>query len=217
MRKILVFTTIVALFLIIITSCKTSNKTKGAVIGTVIGGATGAILTSKNKAVGIIVGAAAGGVLGGLVGNYMDKAANKIHNDLGNDATVTRVDEGVVISFNSGLLFDHNSYELRSQTRENLIKLSTSLKEFKDTDISILGHTDNTGTANYNQELSLQRSNAVSAFLKSNQIENSRLKNYGFGESDPVASNETDNGRQLNRRVEIVLVGTQELKNNLKK
>lgn len=192
-------------------SCNASRKTQGAVIGATVGGAAGAILTKKNKAVGIILGAAIGGVAGGLIGAYMDKQAEDIADDLGEDATVTRVGEGIVVTFDSGLLFDFDSYALRSETRLNLDKLAKSLKEYDDTELNILGHTDSDGTAQYNKTLSQNRARSVVDYLSAQGVARARLNLIGYGESDPVATNETDEGRQLNRRVEVVIIADEEL------
>ncbi|HMS70438.1 MAG TPA: OmpA family protein [Saprospiraceae bacterium] len=198
--------------LLVFSSCNTSKKTQGAIIGGAVGATAGALLTKKNRAVGIILGAAVGGLSGGIIGSYMDKAARDISDDLGNDATVVRVGEGIVVSFDSGLLFDFDSYALKSTTKDNLSKLAASLTEYKDTHVNILGHTDSDGDSAYNQKLSVNRSNAVLSFLNENSVSSARLKAMGFGESDPVATNKTDDGKELNRRVEIVLVANDQLK-----
>lgn len=197
-------------------SCGTSKKVQGAVIGAAAGGTAGALLTKKNKAVGIILGAAIGGVAGGLIGNYMDKQARDIADDLGEDATVTRVGEGIVVSFESGLLFDFDSYALRPATKANLQTLANSLQEYEDTDVRVLGHTDSVGSSSYNETLSENRANAVEDYLVAQGIQNVRVDPEGYGERDPVATNETDAGRQLNRRVEVVIVANDELKRQAK-
>ncbi|MDX1477314.1 MAG: OmpA family protein [Saprospiraceae bacterium] len=193
-------------------SCSASRKTKGAVIGATVGGTAGALLTKKNKAVGILLGTAIGGVAGGLVGAYMDKQARDIADDLGENATVTRVGEGIVVSFDSGLLFDFDSYALRAETRSNLRTLATSLKEYDKTEVRILGHTDSQGAASYNKTLSIQRADAVAGYLSQLGITTNRISTTGYGESDPVADNSTAEGRQLNRRVEVVILADDELK-----
>lgn len=193
-------------------SCSTSRKTKGAIIGTVIGGTTAAILTKDNKAVGIILGAAIGGVAGGVIGAYMDKQAEDIADDLGEYATVSRVGEGIVVSFDSGLLFDFDSYDLKNSTRSNLELLAGSLHEYEKTNVNILGHTDSVGSTDYNQELSEVRAESVKNYLMSLDISRSRMIVRGYGETDPVATNKTDEGRRLNRRVEIVIVANEDLK-----
>ncbi len=201
---------------VIESSCSASRATKGAVIGATVGGVTGAILTKKNKAVGIILGAAVGGVAGGLIGAYMDKQAKDIADDLGDDATVTRVGEGIVVSFDSGLMFDFDSYALREDTRSNLKKLAESMKKYDDTNVNILGHTDSVGSSSYNQTLSERRSGAVTYFLNQQGIPATRIVSTGLGETDPVATNQTDAGRQLNRRVEVVIVADEALKQKAK-
>jgi outer membrane protein OmpA-like peptidoglycan-associated protein len=194
------------------TACNTSRKVKGAVIGATVGGATGAILSKDNRAVGIILGAAVGGVAGGLIGSYMDKQARDIADDLGKDATVTRVGEGIVVSFDSGLLFDFDSDALRTETKSNLQKLATSLKEYDDTVVNVLGHTDSVGSSAYNKTLSTRRAASVENYLITQGVGGARVHPLGYGESDPVATNDSESGRQLNRRVEIVIVANDELK-----
>src|SRR5690606_33904110 len=193
-------------------SCKASRATKGAVIGATVGGAAGALLTKKNKAVGIVFGAAIGGLAGGLIGNYMDKQARDIADDLGKDATITRVGEGIVVSFDSGLLFDFDADNLRPATRENLNKLAESLNKYKDTKVNILGHTDSTGSEAYNKTLSEKLAASVMHHLSSQGVPSARLVTIGLGESDPVSDNETAEGRQANRRVEIVITADENLK-----
>src|SRR4029078_1012422 len=145
-------------------ACNTSNKTKGAVIGATAGAATGAILGKKNKAVAIIIGAAVGGVKGGLIGDYMDKQTDKIQEDL-KGAKVERVGEGILITFDSGILFDTDKYSLKPATKTNADELSRTLNKYDDTEIQVLGHTDNTGTEKYNMELSKKRADAVHDYL----------------------------------------------------
>lgn len=204
------------LIAIAIVGCKTSNVVKGAAIGTVVGGTAGALLTKKNKAVGIIIGAAAGGLVGAAIGDIMDRQARDIADDLGKSATVTRVGEGIVVSFDSGLMFDVDSDALRGATRSNLSQLATSLKKYPDTEVNILGHTDATGTNAYNQGLSERRAASVHEHLVAQGVSGSRLKTRGYGETDPVADNDTVEGRQQNRRVEIVIVATDELKRKVR-
>lgn len=216
MRNINVFIWVMALLFCSTPACHTSRATKGAVIGAGAGAATAAILTKKNKAAAIILGAAVGGVAGGLIGNYMDKQAAKIRWEL-EDAKVERVGEGILITFDSGILFDINSFGLKVETKSNLERLSGTLRKYGDTDVRILGHTDNTGTAEYNQDLSRKRAASVKQYLIAQGITDGRLKVAGYGEADPLATNETVEGRQLNRRVEIVIVANDKLKRAAKR
>jgi outer membrane protein OmpA-like peptidoglycan-associated protein len=186
------------------------------VIGATAGGATAAVLAKKNKAVGIIASAAVGGIAGGLIGDYMDKQAAKIEQDL-EGATVERVGEGILITFDSGILFDVNSYALKPATRANLQELSQTLNKYDDTDVLVLGHTDNTGTDEYNETLSEQRARSVKNYLVTQQVGTGRLSTQGYGETDPIATNETESGKQQNRRVEIVIVANKKLQRAAKR
>ncbi len=210
MRKSFFLALVMLMAIFIHPACNTSNRTKGAVIGATAGAATGAILGKKNKAVAIILGAAIGGVAGGLIGDYMDKQAEKIRQDL-DGAKVERVGEGILITFDSGILFDHDSYALKSSTRENLNELTPTLMKYDDTDLQVLGHTDNTGTDEYNQSLSVKRASSVDTYLTGQGVAGSRISTTGYGEADPIATNETEEGRQQNRRVEVVIVANKKL------
>lgn len=211
MKKSIIY--IIAMTLIL-ASCNTTKKTQGAIIGGAVGSAAGGLLTKNNRAVGIILGAAVGGISGGLIGAYMDKAAKDIEKDLDEVADVERIGEGIVVSFDSGLLFDYDKYDLRSETRKNLNALAESLNEYNETEVKILGHTDSKGDAVYNQDLSYNRAMEVTEYLASQGVSLSRLSVLGFGETDPIATNDTQEGRQLNRRVEVVLIASDDLKSS---
>lgn len=197
-------------------ACNASRLTKGAVIGAAAGGAVGAVIAKQNRAAGIIIGAAVGGLAGGLIGDYMDKQAAKIEDDL-EGAKVERVGEGILITFDSGILFDINSYALKYETKNNLNKLSGTLNKYNDTDVLVLGHTDNTGTNEYNLTLSRQRASSVDSYLITREVAGSRLTTQGYGETDPIADNITAEGRELNRRVEIVIVANKKLQRAAKR
>ena len=214
-KSYLIFYAVMA-SLIVTPSCNTSKQTKGAVIGASAGAAAGAILAKDNKAVAIILGAAIGGLGGGLIGHYMDEQAAKIQEDL-QGAKVERVGEGILVTFDSGILFDIDSYALKATTRTNAEKLSKTLNKYDETEIHVLGHTDNTGTEKYNLELSKKRAAAIHNYLVSNGIAEGRLSDTGYGEADPIATNETVEGKELNRRVEIVIVADKKLQRDAKK
>ena len=216
MRKSYVFIMLMALSIFMTPSCHTSNATKGAVIGAGAGAATGAVLAKNNKAAAIIFGAALGGVAGALIGDYMDKQAAKIQEDL-KGAKVERVGEGILITFDSGILFDVDKYNLKPETQANAKKLAGTLNKYDDTNVHVLGHTDNTGTEKYNLTLSKKRAVAIKDYLEDQKVASSRMDVQGLGESDPIATNETADGRQLNRRVEIVIVANEKLKKAAKK
>jgi outer membrane protein OmpA-like peptidoglycan-associated protein len=216
MKKAYVLIMCMIFSLFVVPACNTSRATKGAVIGAGAGAAAGAILAKDNKAAAIIFGAAVGGVAGALIGDYMDKQAEKIREDL-EGAKVERVGEGILITFDSGILFDVDSYALKPATQTNAKKLAGTLNKYDDTEVKVLGHTDNTGTDKYNLSLSKKRATAVKDYLVAQDVAGSRLATQGYGESDPIATNETADGRQLNRRVEIVIVANEKLKKAAKR
>src|SRR5687768_16252345 len=204
---------------IIASGCKNMNKTqKGAAIGAgggaVLGGVVGRAL--GNTAAGVIVGAAVGGTAGAVIGRKMDKQAEEMKQVMG-DAEVKRVGEGIVIEFKDKVLFGYDQSHLSAQAQGSLNKLANVLKKYPDTNIEILGHTDARGTADYNQGLSQRRANSAAAYLRANGMTSSRITTKGLGESDPKATNETDEGRTENRRVEFVITANQKMIDDAKK
>ena len=197
----------------ILSGCNATNTTKGGAIGAGVGGAIGGAIghQSDNTVVGAIIGAAVGGAAGAVIGREMDKQAEELKRDL-EGATVQRVGEGILITFNSGLVFDTESYNLRETTKANLADLSATLKKYDDTNILIEGHTDNTGEDTYNQKLSENRADAVENYLVEQGIKNSRVTTKGYGESQPLDSNESETGRQKNRRVDVAIYANKEMK-----
>lgn len=189
-----------------------NNTTKGGAIGAGAGGAAGAVIgnASGNTAVGAIIGAAVGGAAGAVIGRQMDKQAEELEEDL-EGATVERVGEGIKITFDSGLLFDIDSDQLRSETKEDLSEMAETLQEYDDTNILIEGHTDATGSDNYNQSLSEERAASVANYLQSIGVSNNRLITEGYGEEQPIAENETEAGRQQNRRVEVAIYANEDM------
>jgi outer membrane protein OmpA-like peptidoglycan-associated protein len=197
----------------VLVGCNATNATKGGAIGAGTGGAIGAVIghSSDNTAVGAIIGATVGGTVGALIGNHMDKQAEELKKDL-EGADVQRVGEGILITFNSGLQFDVNSTSLAGDTKANLDKLAVTLNKYDDTSILIEGHTDNTGEAKYNQDLSERRARSVSQYLKTQGVAGNRLTTKGYGEEQPIASNETDADRHKNRRVEVAIYANKKMK-----
>lgn len=194
-------------------ACKTLNNTqKGGAIGAGAGGAVGGVIGNQagNTAVGAIIGATVGGAAGALIGRQMDKQAEELEADL-EGAEVTRVGEGIKITFDSGLLFDVDSYALRDNTKTDLENMAETLKKYDDTNILIEGHTDSSGSDDYNQELSENRAGSVSEYLLSLGVSPDRLTPMGYGEEQPVADNETAAGRQENRRVEVAIYANEEM------
>ncbi|WP_069131169.1 OmpA family protein [Rhodohalobacter halophilus] len=197
---------------LIISGCSNwSNTARGAVIGTGGGAAVGAVVgkTLGNTAAGAIAGAAVGGTVGAIIGRNMDRKAEELEREL-DGVTVQRVEEGIALSFDSGLLFGFDSSELRQASRENLRKLARIMGEDDDTNLMIVGHTDSTGDENYNQRLSERRAQSAASYLIEQGIASSRVQIEGRGETEPIADNETEAGRQENRRVEVAIFASDE-------
>jgi len=175
----------------------------GAVLGGVIGNQTG------STARGAIIGAAVGGAAGVLISREMDEQAEALEEELPG-AEVERVGEGIQVTFDSGILFDFDSYALRPEARQHLANLASSLTEYPDSEVLIVGHTDGSGADDYNQKLSENRANAAGNVLLRSGVAPSRVKMMGLGETEPIASNETEDGMQQNRRVEVAIFASEE-------
>lgn len=213
-RKITTFSLAVATFAMVATGCSSlTNTQKGAGIGAGAGAGIGAIIGSKagNTAVGAIVGGAIGGVAGGLIGKKMDKQAAEIENTV-EGAEVIKAGEGIIVKFDSGILFDFDKSDLKPVAKENITQLVASLNNNPETDILVIGHTDNVGKASYNQGLSERRAASVKSYAIAQGLDAGRIKTEGKGAKEPIASNETDEGRAQNRRVEIVIVANDAMK-----
>jgi outer membrane protein OmpA-like peptidoglycan-associated protein len=197
----------------VINGCGASKTVKGGAIGAAAGGVIGGVIGSKagNTAVGAIIGAAIGGTAGALIGNYMDRQAEEMQRDI-EGAKIERVGEGIKITFDSGILFAVNSAELQPAAKENIGKLATILNKYDDTNILVEGHTDSTGSDEYNQGLSERRAASVAAYAKSMNVKGDRFTTVGYGENQPVMSNSSSEGRQANRRVEIAIFANDDLK-----
>lgn len=209
-------TTVLVLASLSLTACASMSKEeKGAAVGigagTVIGGIIGN--NTGSTARGAIIGAAVGGVAGAIIGRQMDKQAAELKQNVPG-ATVTRVGEGIVVTFASGLLFDFDSDRIRAEAAANLKNLASSLDKYPNTDLLIVGHTDATGTDSYNQGLSERRAAAAASYLRSQGVSGGRLRTSGRGETEPIASNETEAGQQTNRRVEVAIFANAEARKN---
>ena len=195
-------------------ACASLNqKEKGAVIGAASGAAVGAVVgnASGSTAKGAIIGAAVGGAAGAVIGHQMDQQAKEIKQQIPG-AVVERVGEGLQVTFESGLLFPYDSDVLTAPAQQNLTTLASSLDKYPNTDIVVVGHTDSNGSDAYNMSLSERRAAAAVNYLASRGVVRSRLRGAGRGETEPVASNETDPGRQQNRRVEVAIYANETLK-----
>lgn len=190
-----------------------SQKEKGAIIGASTGAAVGAVVGNANgsTAKGAIIGAAVGGTAGAVIGHQMDQQAKEIKQEIPG-AVVERVGEGLQVTFESGLLFPYDSDVLTAAAQQNLNTLATSLDKYPHTNIVVVGHTDSVGTDSYNLALSQRRANAAVNYLVGRGVTRTRLSAAGRGESEPVASNSSDAGRQQNRRVEVAIFADETLK-----
>lgn len=212
MKKLVVAVVIISM-LAALTGCGMKKRDQGVLIGAAAGAVVGGVIGDKagNTAAGAIIGAAVGGAAGAYIGNYMDKQAAEMEKDL-EGATIERIGEGIKITFESGILFQINKSELQMDAKTNIENLAVILNKYEDTEILIEGHTDSTGSEEYNMTLSINRAQSVANFLQTNQVMPTRLNVMGYGESQPVADNATASGRQLNRRVEIAIFANDKLK-----
>jgi outer membrane protein OmpA-like peptidoglycan-associated protein len=200
-----------------VAGCATKTQ-GGAIIGAGAGGAIGAIIgeRSGNTAMGALIGAAIGGAAGAYIGHYMDKQAEEIQRDL-EGATVERVGEGIKITFDSGILFDINKAALQPAAQANLDRLAVILQKYADTNILIEGHTDSQGTEEHNLTLSRARAQSVANHLSTKEVAVMRFSIMGYGESQPVATNDSADGRSQNRRVELAIMANDKLKKEAEK
>ena len=199
---------------LLIVGCGMSNLGKGSLIGTGAGAAIGAGIgyliggDGKAAAIGAAIGGAAGAGTGAIIGNKMDKKAAELAAlENAQVETVTDVNglKAIKVTFDSGILFDFNKATLKADAKRNLDKFAAEMADLPDTDITVLGHTDNVGSAEANQKVSNNRANAVSSYLQGRGIAKSRIVAEGHSYNDPVADNSTAEGRAQNRRVEIYI------------
>ena len=199
---------------LLLAACATKAQT-GAVVGAaggaVVGGAIGKVAGSTAK--GAIIGAVVGGAAGAIIGAQMDKQAKELEQNI-KGAKVERVGEGIQVTFESGLLFDFDSDVLRQEARTNLRELAASLDKYPGTDLMIIGHTDALGTTAYNQGLSERRARSAATYLVAQGVSGGRIDARGLGETEPVAGNDTEAGRQANRRVEVAIFAGKEMRAN---
>jgi outer membrane protein OmpA-like peptidoglycan-associated protein len=195
-----------------------SRTAKGAAIGAAGGAAAGALIgkAAGSTAKGAIIGAAAGGAAGAIIGRQMDQQAEELAKSLPN-ATVERVGEGILVTFESGILFDVDSDALRPAARQNLRNLADSLQKYSRTNVLLVGHTDATGSESYNQSLSQRRASTAASFLASQGLTRPRVETAGRGELEPVAANDSERGRQQNRRVEVAIFANKQYRDEAAK
>ena len=193
-----------------------SKKEQGAATGAAAGAAIGGIIGNQtgSTARGAIIGAVVGGAAGAIIGHQMDQQAKELDASIAG-ARVERVGEGIQVTFDSGLLFPYDSDVLQPAAQANLTELARSLKKYPESSVLIVGHTDSNGDDMYNQRLSERRANAAAAYLETQGIPRSRTQTSGKGEGEPVASNDSDAGRQQNRRVEVAIYASEAYRQQL--
>jgi outer membrane protein OmpA-like peptidoglycan-associated protein len=213
MRKLLVLSLAVVVIAASLSCSSWTKQQKGAVIGAASGAVLGGVMGDKagNTAVGAILGAAVGGAAGAYIGDYMDKQAVELDQDV-EGAKVERVGEGIKVTFDSGILFDIDKATLRPASQVAIQKMAAVLNKYPDTNILLEGHTDATGSDEHNLNLSRERAQSVANYLASLNVNPTRFTIMGYGESQPVATNDTPEGRQFNRRVEVAIYANEELK-----
>lgn len=205
---------VVMVFLLATVNCASwSKKATGAVIGGAGGAVAGGVIgrAAGNTILGAIIGAAVGGAAGAIIGSYMDKQAAEMQRDL-EGAEIQRIGEGIKITFDSGILFDIDQSDLRPVSETNLTQLAVILNKYPDTNILIEGHTDDTGSDDHNMALSRDRARSVSVFLATREVASARFSITGYGEAQPIVTNDTPEGRQKNRRVDIAVMANDKLK-----
>lgn len=210
-----------------LSSCEATRNAnsaqKGAVIGTTGGAVLGAIIgnqvgsSKNNQVIGAVVGGVVGGTAGVLIGNKMDKQAQQIEEEIPG-AEVERIDDAIVITFDegSGVYFATNKHDINQQSRENLDKLSGVMKEYPDTNILVVGHTDSTGPYDFNMTLSKNRAESVTNYLKSKGLSSGRFTTEWYGPDAPTHDNSTAEGRAQNRRVNVAIVPNEKMINDAK-
>jgi len=231
MKTFLKKTALMALTIILVTglsSCEAtknaSNAQKGGAIGAAGGAILGAIIgnnTGKKGSggeLGAVIGGVVGGTAGVLIGNKMDKQAQKIEEEIPG-AKVERIDDGIVVTFdeNSGVHFETNKYNITPTSEAMLTKLANILKEYPDTNVLVVGHTDSSGADEYNMTLSKNRSYSVTNFFTSKGLGVNRFTTKWFGEEQPIADNTTAEGRAKNRRVNLAILPNEKMIEDAKK
>ena len=203
--------------MLVLAGCNMSNTAKGTMIGAGGGAAVGAVIgaIAGNTAVGAAIGGVVGAGTGAIIGHKMDKAkkeAEAVKNAQVETITDANGLEAIKVTFDSGILFATNKADLNAASKASLTQFAEVLKENKDMDIAIFGHTDNTGTDAVNNPLSKNRAQSVSKFLKSQGVASSQIKTIdGQGSKNPVADNSTAEGRKQNRRVEVYMYASEQM------
>lgn len=204
-----------ALGLFALTACVDPNaypndpnaRTKnGAIIGGLVGAVAGGTSKGDDKLVKAVVGGAIGAAIGGAIGQTLDAQAADLRGSIGNsNISVTNNGQYLVVNMPQDLLFATDSATLRSDLTRDIRAVGGSLLKYPNSTVEVIGHTDNSGSAAYNQDLSQRRAVSVANVLRESGVPNGRISAYGRGEDQPIASNLTPAGRAQNRRVEIII------------
>ncbi len=183
-----------------------NQKTKqGAILGGIIGAGTGAMVSDK-KGKGALIGGVLGAAGGAAIGNALDKQEAELRQQLDSDVKIVNTGDRLILTMPQDILFATDSATVAPGLRDDLFKVATSLQRYPDTTVQVIGHTDSDGAASYNQQLSERRANAVADVLMDGGVPFGRIRAFGRGEDQPVASNLTPEGKRQNRRVEIVIL-----------
>ena len=183
------------------------NTKQGALLGGLIGAGVGAIANDSNPGLGALAGAAIGAAGGGLIGSQLDRQAAELRQQLANDGiTIVNTGDRLIVTVPNDITFDTDSSTVRPALRGDLVKVGQNLLNYPNSNVQIIGHADSDGEASYNLGLSERRANAVADVLQASGVSYSRITTVGQGENNPIASNLTPEGKARNRRVEIVVV-----------
>ena len=183
------------------------NTKQGALMGAGLGAALGAIVAGKgNRAKGAALGAVVGAAGGVVAGSILDRQEADLRQSVGDDVQITNTGDRLIVTLPQDILFATDSATLRPDIERDIRAVASNLNAYPDSTVQVLGHTDNVGDAGYNQDLSYRRAESVATVLISEGVASHRVQSTGRGESQPVASNLSPEGRQQNRRVEIVIL-----------
>ncbi len=183
------------------------NRTRdGAIIGGILGGFLGAASDDDDRGRHALIGAAAGAALGGAIGYSLDQQAADLRSSMANNQIqIDNRGDHLLVTLPEGILFATDSAAIQAGLQADIRALARNLQQYRDSTVDVIGHTDNTGSADYNQDLSARRASAVAGVILEEGVAPSRVRSYGRGENEPVATNLTPDGRRLNRRVEIII------------
>lgn len=182
------------------------KRNQGAIIGATSGAVLGALIKDDNRGDGALVGALVGGAVGAGIGYNLDQQERELRRDLDSGVTITNTGDRLIVSFPQAILFATDSFTVRPGLNNDMASLARSLERYPQSTVQIVGHTDSDGDAAYNQQLSERRANAVADVLLNQGVPFNRVRTFGRGETQPIASNFTAEGKAQNRRVEIVIL-----------